>query len=173
MYADNIDMLAGILIGFGLSQNQRDEEFEGFHNFLAKKLNLNPNLYGWMEMVKLIATDTQFEVSVFFSLWDEFRNIDREVVADVVLTRDQRYFDFQRRIAIVNIDKPELPLKAPHKIKAIKMFNNRVHATFFDENEKLYYEIGLRNFEQLLKWSQDCFDVPKEQWKINTKDKRI
>lgn len=167
MYASSIEALSGILTGFSIAQNITDEEFDGFHRFLAKKLNKKYNYYSWMELIESVSEDKEYEVSIFYKFLDEFRCTKNKIIAEVNLTYDQRRFDFDRRIVHVNIDKPCLPLKAPDKMIAIELNSDRVYAFYYDNENIKYFEQYLGDKEDLFKWAKNCYDIPSKQWKLN------
>jgi hypothetical protein len=165
VFANDIKSLSGILLGFSLAKEDYKSEILDFSKYLTDLKNVNPYAMSWMDIISKEAKNSEYEIPIFFKYLDDYRQTDLEVLGTVELSWEQRDFDFRRRIEKVNIDFPELPLKAPHKLEALKIPGVKVHAFFYNENGEKYYEQCLRDFDSLKEWAKDCFGIGEQQWK--------
>lgn len=164
MYAEDIQTLGGLLVGYCLAQVDYKRNIRDFASYLANKKEVNPLTVSWMEIISSETTDPNYEIPVFFQYLDEYREISYDQLGSVKLSWEQRYFDFHRQIENVNIDFPRLPLKAPHKLEAVKIPGVKVHAFYYDENGVKYYEQCLGDYDNLKSWAKECFNIDETQW---------
>lgn len=166
VWANGIDSLSGILTGFSLARNfdMKNSFLPEFQLYLSKKFDYNPSAIAWLDIIKQQAGEKEYEISKFLELLDDFRNIDINELGKVGLTWEQRNFDFKRRLKSLNVDYPELPLKPPHQLLAVKIPNVNVHAFFYDGQENKYYEQCFKNFETLKHWAKECFAINEIDW---------
>ena len=165
MYANDIDSLSGVLVGYSLAKEDYNQNIGKFSNYLTDLKGLNPYAVSWTTVISSEAEKTEYEIPVFYQYLDEFRGIRHEVLGEVELSWEQRDFDFRRKVEVVNIDYPELPLKAPHKLQAVKIPGAKVHAFYYDEKGFKYYEQCLKDFSNLKKWARECFNINEHMWK--------
>ncbi len=170
MWAEDLDTLNGILIGYHLAGKYSDpsKSLDGFREFLIKKYSLGDYPFSWLKILKDQVNQRRYEIPLFFENLDEFRGLDIRLLGEVTLTWEQRDFEFRRLVDLVNIDYPDLPMKAPHKLTAVEIPGVRIHAFYYDKDGHKYYEQCLRKLDRLLKWSKDCFNIPEEQWVLKT-----
>jgi hypothetical protein len=164
MFANDIKSLSGILCGYGLAKEAYEHNIMEFSKYLTESRDENQHAVSWGMIIEREASKPEYEIPIFFTYLDEYRKIEYDILGEVELTWEQRDFDFRRLLKIVNIDYPELPIKAPHKLKAVKSPQGEVHAFYYDENELKYYEQCLREYPRLKKWARECFDINEKQW---------
>ena len=165
MYATNIQALSGVLLGYRLAKpNDYEESIQEFSAYLSKENSVNPHAVSWMAQISDQAENLEYEIPIFYEHLDEYRQIKYEDLGEVVLSWEQRNYDFRRRLEIINMEYPEIPLKPPYKLRAVRIPNIKVHAFFIDENGKKYYELCLGDFPRLKKWAKDCFNINEEKW---------
>jgi hypothetical protein len=160
MFATDIHSLSGILLGYRLAKSEEYESnIQEFGEYLSKKNSVNPHAVSWMAQISEEAKNPEYEIPIFFENLDGYRDIEYEELGEVELSWDQRDFDFRRRLEVVNLEYPEIPLKPPHKLQAVRIPNVKVHAFFIDECGKRYYEQCLGDMEHLKKWASECFNI--------------
>jgi hypothetical protein len=164
MYANDIKSLSGILLGYSLAKKNYINNISEFGKYLTDLKEVNPYAVSWMEIITKEAEYPDYEIPIFFQYLDEYRQIKYRSLGAVELTWEQRDYDFRRIIEKVNIDYPELPLKAPHKLEALEIPGVKIHAFYYDKNGYKYYEQCLGDFSRLKKWAKDCFNIDESQW---------
>ena len=165
MFANDIRTLSGILLGYSLSRpKDYVSSIPEFSAYLSKRNKVNPHAVSWVEQVIKEANNPQYEIPTFFTLLDQYRNTVHEEIAGVELTCEQRHFDFHRCLENVNMDYPEIPLKPPHTLKAIRISGAKVHVFYIDESNVKYYEQCLGDMEYVKRWAKDCFSIEPTQW---------
>ena len=165
MFAEDIQSLNGILLGYSLARpDGYESNIQDFSANLSKMNGVNPHAVSWMEQISNEARHPEYEIPVLFTHLDQYRSVKYDELGEVELTWEQRDFDFRRRLEKINVDYMELPLKQPHVLKAIRIPGAKVHAFFFDENNFKYYEQCLGDMERLEKWATDCFNIGPTQW---------
>lgn len=172
MFANNLSMLHGVLVGYHLAKNKEAEDsfkpnISDFHQYLSKQNQVNATAVSWVEQITNEVEYEEYEISKFFEYLDAFREIQYESLGEAILSFEQRDFDFRRRLKGCNIDDAKhLPLHPipPHTLKAVKIPNVKVHAFFYDENGNKYNEQCLGDMDQLINWAKECFDIHPSQW---------
>ena len=163
IFANDIYTLTGFLIGYGLV-NYRDDSFlTDFQSYISKKNKVSLNV-PFQHQISLEAGNKEYEVPIFFTYLDEFRGIEYECLGATQLSYEQKCFDFQRRIKDLNLEYPKLPIEPPHKLKIVKIPNVKVHAFYYDKNDRKYYEQCFIDFEEAQKWAKFCFNIDRKQW---------
>lgn len=165
MYANDIDSLNGILVGYGLAKEDYKQHIGDFSKYLTDMKGMNPYAVSWTTVIVNEAEKTEYEIPVFYQYLDEFRNIRHEILGEVELSWEQRHFDFRRKFEQVNIDFPDLPLKAPNKLQAVKIPGVKTHAFHYDEKGHKYYEQCFKDFTHLKKWARESFNINEHMWK--------
>jgi len=164
MFANNIQSLRGILTGYGLARDDYEQIICGFSEYLTDLKKVNPFAVSWDMIISNEAGNTEYEIPLFYKYLDEYRNINHEPLGEIELSWEQRNFYFRRCIEKISVDNPELPLKAPHRLIAVKIPGVKVHAFYYDEGGNKYYEQCLMDFARLKKWVSNCFNINQEQW---------
>ncbi len=167
MYVRNITELRGFITGYGLAKIDYESNLPDFSKYLTDLKKVNPYAVSWDSLIAEEAGEQDYEIPLFFTYLDEFRNIQAEVLCEVDLTWDHREFDFRRMLKNTNIDYPSLPIKAPHILKAVKIPGVSVHAFYFDETGFKYYEQCLRDLDYLKSWAKECFNINEEEWRLS------
>lgn len=167
IYAQNVHGICGILVGYQMArtENFQNDEIGGGASFLAAKNDVNPHAVHWTEQIIREAQREEYEIPTFFAHLDDFRGLGMTTLAEADLTDEQRHFDFHRRLSIVNVDYPELPLMPPHRLVAVRIPTVRVHAFYFDARGKKYYEQCFKDIAHLKRWAEDCFGLGASQWR--------
>ncbi|WP_431685718.1 hypothetical protein [Hahella sp. NBU794] len=167
MFANDIDTLNGILVGYSMARKEFGwYDFAGeFRRFLMEKYSLPEDYpFSWVTIIKEQIVNCEYQVPVFFECLDAHRKLEIQLLGEATLTQNQRYFDFKRMLRHTSVDYPKLPLKPPHVLKAVKIPEVKVHAFFYDEKGCKYYEQAFSDFEHVLAWGEQCFDIPEGQW---------
>lgn len=165
MYATDIQALSGVLLGYSLAKSDDYEKnIQEFSAYLSKKNSVNPSAVSWMAQISDEAKNSEYEIPIFYAHLDEYRHIKYEDLGEVVLSWEQRNYDFRRRLEIISMEYPEMPLKPPYKLRAVRIPNVKVHAFFIDEYGKKYYELCVGDFTRLKKWAKDCFNIHENKW---------
>ncbi len=164
MFANDIKSLSGMLCGYALAKENYENNIRKFSEYLTDSKGENPHAVSWETIIEREAQKPEYEIPIFFTYLDNYRRITYDELGVIELSWEQRNFDFRRLLRIINIDYPELPIKAPHILKAVKSPFVEVHAFYFDENKFKYYEQCLRDYPRLKKWARECFNINEQQW---------
>ncbi|AZZ92800.1 hypothetical protein ENC22_16970 [Hahella sp. KA22] len=116
MLANDIDTLNGILMGFSMANGEFGwYDFAGdFRRYLMEKYSLPEDYpFSWTTIIKEQAVNCEYQVPVFFECLAAHRKLEIQLLGEATLTRDQRYFDFERMLRQTNVDYPSLPLNPP------------------------------------------------------------
>ena len=164
MFANDIRTLSGILSGYGLAKDKYERNISEFSKYLTGLRHENPHTVSWEIIIERESERPEYEIPIFFTYLDEYRENKHVVLGEVELSWEQRDFEFRRHLKIMNIDYPELPIKAPHILNAVESPLGEVHAFYCDGNNFKYYEQCLREFPRLKQWTQECFNINEQQW---------
>ena len=76
MYANDINMLSGILTGYSLDKENYTNNIRDFGKYLADLKGVNSYVLSWMEIISSEAEHPDYEIPIFFQYLDGYRQIN-------------------------------------------------------------------------------------------------